>query len=310
MAINWEGLQSGIGDIGSSLAQYAREQRARQLALEDYKMKQQSELDQAIALAKAKAQAEADIDPFNVLLRGGSFEGSTNSPSISPSSSEVPVARDTINIGGVSVPRDTLMQSYINKKLGTTVFPMDTLKDKKTQLEIAGLEQKQKEAEQASANQSEMILSTAQDNLNTIKAIKAGKRFFGPYANLPTIATPSALGGLNRQAYSDRKTWENNINKLLAQKVVDLIMNMKNASKTGATGFGQLSEREGQLLRDASTALTKDLDPATAEKYLNDMEAIYNKILIGGNSAPTGQGTNNQPSREDIIAELKRRGKL
>jgi hypothetical protein len=70
MAINWEGFNAGIGDIGSGLAQYAREQRARQLALEDYKMKQQSELDQAIALAKAQAEIKNQfLDPSDILSR-------------------------------------------------------------------------------------------------------------------------------------------------------------------------------------------------------------------------------------------------
>ena len=63
--------------------------------------------------------------------------------------------------------------------------------------------------------------------------------------------------------------------------MLDVIAEMKSASKTGATGFGQLSEREGQILRDASTALNRGLSPKDAQKYLNEIKLIANKIYSG-----------------------------
>jgi len=166
------------------------------------------------------------------------------------------------------------------------VKPRESLAEKKTLLEIASLEQKQEGIQQKNERESDLITSTAQDNLNTIKTIKEGEKYFGPYAGLPTVAT--SLGGV--LDYKNRKKWENNINKLLSQKVVDLITTMKSASQTGATGFGQLSEREGQLLREASTALSKDLDKETAMGYLNDMEKIYEKIISKGAGKKTAGG--------------------
>lgn len=50
--------------------------------------------------------------------------------------------------------------------------------------------------------------------------------------------------------------------RVVGQLMVNLITEMKNASKTGATGFGQLSEREGQILRDAASKLS---NPAISE---------------------------------------------
>ena len=54
---------------------------------------------------------------------------------------------------------------------------------------------------------------------------------------------------------------------------------MKSASKTGATGFGQLSNKELGVLQDASTALKRTLSPQDADKYLTKMENAAKKVL-------------------------------
>lgn len=142
-------------------------------------------------------------------------------------------------------------------------------------------EDAQKQAE------ADSLTSSAQDSISTIENIKKGSKYFGPLGKLPTYASPSSLTG----EYGPRKNWENNVNKLLSQKVVDLISEMKRVSKTGATGFGQLSDREGAMLQQASTALTKDLPEQDALHYLNEMEKIYQKVLGGGGqSQPQSQG--------------------
>ena len=150
------------------------------------------------------------------------------------------------------------------------------------------------ENERVKQAESESIRSTAEQNLQSIQKAKEGSEFFGPLGNLPSIAAPNSMLGFGK--YPERKEWENNINKLLSQKVVDLIAEMKRVSKTGATGFGQLSEQEGALLRNASTALSRDLPPEQAVYYLNEMEKINQRILSGGQpqvdsqtSQPTGQ---------------------
>lgn len=133
----------------------------------------------------------------------------------------------------------------------------------------------------------ENIRGRAEQNLSSIAEAKKGSKYFGPLGGLPTLAAPSTYipGGGN---YAGRKMWENNINQLLSQKVVDLITEMKQASKTGATGFGSLTEKEGAILREASTALSKDLPEEQALYYLNEMEKINRKILDGGSSQQVG----------------------
>lgn len=127
--------------------------------------------------------------------------------------------------------------------------------------------------------QVQFIKDSAQDSLDTITEIKAGINQFGATGPIPT---------LNPWDYP-RKKWEANVNKLLSGKVVELITKMKSASKTGATGFGQLSEREGQLLREASTALNRGLAPKDAEALLTKMETILQKV-VGENVSPQSDG--------------------
>ena len=56
---------------------------------------------------------------------------------------------------------------------------------------------------------------------------------------------------------------------------------MKEASKTGATGFGQLSEKELKVLKEASTALKKIMNPKDAQRYLDKMEFMLQRIVSG-----------------------------
>ena len=179
------------------------------------------------------------------------------------------------------------------------VGPADELEREKTGLEISKLKQEQDVKSQKLQRETDLIRSTAQENLDTVRAIKEGSGYFGAMADLPTIATPGGMPGIfnpEAEGYRKRTKWESNINKLLSQKVVDLITTMKSASQTGATGFGQLSEKEGQLLRDASTALNKNLAPSDAVYYLEKMEELYTKILSGGAEDTSGsESTNTNP---------------
>lgn len=136
---------------------------------------------------------------------------------------------------------------------------------------------KQKETETAKEKESDLIKSEAQDTLNTIVEVKKGINFFGRYGEMKT---PFFYPG--KKGYEERTAWESSVDKLLAKKMVDLIMRMKSATRTGATGFGPLSDKEGEILRSASTALRKNLTPAKAEYHINQMIPLLEKIVNGG----------------------------
>ena len=85
-----------------------------------------------------------------------------------------------------------------------------------------------------------------------------------------------------------KKNWLANVEKLRDKLVVDLMLRLKDASATGSTGFGQLSEKEGQRLENATTALRRGLSEKDALRYLKEIEDIASKIL-SENSTKAGQ---------------------
>lgn len=120
-----------------------------------------------------------------------------------------------------------------------------------------------------------LVKDSAQDVLNTIGEVEKGINYFGLTGQLPSIPGTA------------RANWEANVNKLLSGKVLDVMTKMKQASKTGATGFGQLSNKELGVLQQASTAIKRGLSPKDAQRYINDMKANLQKVIEGQQEIPS-----------------------
>jgi hypothetical protein len=136
--------------------------------------------------------------------------------------------------------------------------------------------------------QQEMAKQSGLKQLQSIRKAKEGSKYFGELGWLPSAVAPSSFVpiknplmpfGFDRGEYGDRKTWEAALKNLLSEKVIEVMTQMKQASQTGATGFGQLSNRELGVLQSASTALNSGLPPEEAMAYLNQMEAVQAKAL-------------------------------
>lgn len=183
--------------------------------------------------------------------------------------------------GPLGLSKDQIAQAAIYKALG-----IDPIQEQKFKAE-------QDEKKRLSDVQSQSVKDAARAALNTINEIEKGIKYFGPMGNIPQGMMPLD---------TERANWDANVNRLKNKMVVDLMMQMKAASKTGATGFGQLSEKEGQRLENAATALQRGLKEEDAQKYLNEIRASAKKVL--------GEDQSAQISKEDAVAELKRRGVL
>jgi len=116
---------------------------------------------------------------------------------------------------------------------------------------------------------SELVINSTQDTLNTIDEVERGIGYFGAGSLIPAVPT----------LQPEKLKWQANLRKLLAGKVIDVMTSMKEASKTGATGFGQLSEKELKVLQDASTALKSTLSPKDAQEILSSMKITLDKVL-------------------------------
>lgn len=130
-------------------------------------------------------------------------------------------------------------------------------------------EQDMKVAEDQKKMSVDNLVASAQDTLNTISKIKSNMGEFG------------IRGVMYDPPGWKSRDWTNNLNKLKSQKIVDLMEQMKRVSKTGATGFGQLSEKELKVLETASTALEAGTPMEEAKVYLDNMEIAAKKIIAG-----------------------------
>jgi hypothetical protein len=63
-------------------------------------------------------------------------------------------------------------------------------------------------------------------------------------------------------------------------------------------------------LKNASTALNAKLTPEQAAIEIGKLEKIYQKVLSGGAAAQGQPVTDNEPTQEEIMAELQRRGEV
>lgn len=153
-------------------------------------------------------------------------------------------------------------------------------------------EEQRKINEEALRQQREVssMRDEAKNTLSVIGKVKEGSKFFGPFGDTSSKYAPSSFLGMGN--YKDRAIWEANLKTLVSKKFLETITKLKDLSKTGATGLGPLTEKEGQRLLEASTALNANLPPEEAVSLLNDMESIQKKII--GQDVPTGNVNSGQ----------------
>lgn len=279
MAKDWsENFRDTAFSIAEQRRLRARENLANQIALQELSMKQESApLERRLKEAQVKKyEAEAGsydtVPSLGAVQNGLGLQGSNNATATQED------RRGTLGMGSPNSMGDSPFVRVAGKVQKNPYFvsPKDAME--------------MEEKNQLKADQEESLRTSAQGMLGSIKEAKKGSKYFGPLGGLPSIAAPSSIpilgtaGGSSKimGEYGERKVWESNVNKILSQKVVDLMAEMKRVSKTGATGFGALSNRELSVLQQASTALNKGLPPEEAVKYLEEIEGMYQKVLGGG----------------------------
>ena len=158
---------------------------------------------------------------------------------------------------------------------------------------MAKEERSVEQTERTNEMKSQLVIDGALDSLVTISTVEEGIDRFGLTGHLPAIPG------------TERAKWVANVNKLLARKIVDLMSEMKNASRTGATGFGQLNRSELRLLQEGATALNRGLSPEAAQVELDKMKTVLNKVLAREQDAEQGGGLEFQSEEEAEAANLQ-----
>ena len=145
------------------------------------------------------------------------------------------------------------------------------------------------------------------------------------------MESPSAnpwISGWTENFPTDARALSNVVTSLKSQKTIDLINQMKQASKTGATGFGSVTEKELDLLQ--SDIVKLDQRSPTFKEDLKRLQTTWtnlqNKIKsqqAGGKTSPASStapnaaleakvsrfmATNPKMSREAVIEQMKKTG--
>lgn len=96
------------------------------------------------------------------------------------------------------------------------------------------------------------------------------------YANTDKSTTGFA-GIFNFIPESDPKTWKQKRETLLANLTFEKMRQLKDQSQTGATGLGQITEKEIELLRASFASLDQLQDPKAIKQNLEEISRILNK---------------------------------
>ena len=288
---------------------YKRGEEQRQEQLKQQRIQNSMQMLQSIAAKNMYPNSSKGIDKAGAIAENGDAYGTTtfkpklsldkngypdiSFDSINPNEDLPQLQRNAADIGidPTGQSRWTLIKTIAQKKAdqmrqdavipdGMEVFGYDaqgrrilrkekpiSAQEQKAQMDL----QDRNRANQAHA---EMVKQSAQDTLNTVAEVEKGINNFGTLGDVPSIPGTS------------RVNWESNVSKLMSGQVLDVINKMKEASKNGATGFGALSEKELAVLSNAATALKRSLPPQEAQKYLNQIKASSQKVLINSPEQP------------------------
>lgn len=152
-----------------------------------------------------------------------------------------------------------------------------TPSQQKSQMDI----EDRKRTQEAAGND---IKESAQMTLDSIAQIEAGSKYFGVRSYEP------GAFGLNPNKVKFDAYFDN----LKSRMITNLMTQLKNASRTGATGFGQLNKDELKVLQDGATALKKTMSWEDAKPILDDMKVKLNKVVAKQGGQSDQQGGNGE----------------
>jgi hypothetical protein len=132
--------------------------------------------------------------------------------------------------------------------------------------EVKAIRDMAKEDKQ-SALQSQGAIDNAQLAVSAIDHLEKNVNYFG------------GLEGRIAPAFPGKIEFNKNYEFLKAKNILNILGEMKSQSKTGATGFGAMNEKELKLIQDAAQRLDVTMDEKTAGKYLNEMKQSFQKII-------------------------------
>lgn len=176
------------------------------------------------------------------------------------------------------------------------------LRNELLQSQIEAAHQKASDTAATTKRARDAARQTAGDTVDVLKKLAT----FGPdgKASLNQAAASLFGAGTGRltQYYpgSDAANASAALERLKGRSIVDLLAEMKSQSRTGATGFGALNERELSVLENSANQLgSRNISPERAAEELARIYAIANRAL--GDEQVNVQPPPGAPSAKDLI---------
>jgi len=190
-------------------------------------------------------------------------------------------------------------------------------------LEIKKNQAEQRAAEEQTAQRAEVAAGTKATKANAMKTAIKGIKEIARTSKTPFAGTNSRPFALHSDTNAGRV--RAHVRTLTSGVALDAIIRLKDASKTGATGFGQMNRAELQLLIDDMGALEPDTTPEDifmntinriGQRFERVIEDIRRNVspqrltelgldeLLGTTPAPVTVPTDQKPASEMSDAEL------
>lgn len=181
-------------------------------------------------------------------------------------------------VGGTKIPSQAapgpVGQIQAGQYQATKLDPRGRVKEwSLPSVEQQKFEKENKEDLEAKQKAFQAERAMAEDIKFTISELKKNLKYFGAGSHIPALWTEY-----------DKQAWEANYSHLVENLRLDKLTQLKNASKTGASGLGPVSEKEFASLLGAATSLRKGLNEEKALEYLNIIEEKMDKMLTNSSS--------------------------
>ena len=316
---------------------------ARSLAQQGYSKEAALAAQQALALREKESvitknlREKAAADPFQKLLEAGKYEPDTlakfqqtgnpadlriyEKPAIE-SKSEFERVLGSLNLSPEQERQ--VKQQWVQAKLNPD---SSGLKGLQAQLLQTQIEQRQakleadREKSVTEKTQAVSKLSSTESSIDT--ALNTAEKAL-------KLAPNSLAGGLNQAVssaipWTDSKALSNLVSSLNSEKAIGTLEELKSQSRTGATGFGALSEKELSLVLNKTRALdpTDKMFKENLGVVMDGWSKIRNQVResrlnlqgkkdnIGGEDLITRtMKANPGKTREQVTQKLKELGKL
>ena len=238
----------GISDMIMAVTADLRQQKATKDKTSQENKKMNYEMVKALLDNKYRP---TDMNSFNKVLDTGEIPGFTKANSVEDMLSDsfagnnntqtnLPTQDNSMLGSSPAAPlldKSLLLRGMISKTYGIPFEQVMTPDERGKTIEERKFQMEKAEKDKVSEKQLSFAKQSALDYLKTIDEVEKGIKNFGAVGKLPSIPWDYK-----------RVNWEKNFDTLKSKKMIDLMTTMKEASKTGSTGFGQLSEKEGKIL--------------------------------------------------------------